>query len=75
MGASFVKPEREMWDLLTIPEVAARLRMSRWTAYSLVKAGELRAIRIRSRVLVRSDELDDFVRQAERPAPRPALSA
>jgi excisionase family DNA binding protein len=33
-------------DLLTLPQVAARLQVSRWTVYQLIWAGELPSIHL-----------------------------
>ena len=35
--------------LLTVAEVAERLRVSRWTVYRLVESGQLPAIKLASR--------------------------
>ena len=57
-----------MEQLLTIPEVGQRLRMSRSAIYELLARGELRAIAVsgtRTR-RVREADLDEYIRrQAE----------
>lgn len=55
-----------MTDLLTTAEVAQRLRLGRRTVERLIAAGELRSVKIRSRRLVRSDEVERYLRLAER---------
>ena len=47
--------------LLTLAEVAERLRLSRRTVERLVKAGRIRPVRIGRRVLVTERELAAFV--------------
>ncbi|NYI97371.1 excisionase family DNA binding protein [Streptomonospora nanhaiensis] len=42
-----------MSDLvLTVDEAAARLRVSRWTLYNLIRSGQLRTVKIGRRRLV-----------------------
>jgi len=38
--------------LMTVPEVCARLRVSRWMFYRLVQSGQLRTIKLGARRLV-----------------------
>ncbi|MBE3010872.1 helix-turn-helix domain-containing protein [Microbispora sp. NEAU-D428] len=38
--------------LLTVDEAAARLRVSRWTLYNLIRSNELRTVKIRRRRFV-----------------------
>jgi excisionase family DNA binding protein len=45
--------------LFTIDEAAARLRVSRWSVYNLIRSGELRTIKIGRRRLVPSDALTE----------------
>ena len=45
--------------LLTIDEAAARLRVSRWSVYNLIRSGQLRTIRIGRRRLVPLDALTE----------------
>lgn len=49
--------------LLTIDEVCAHLRVSRWTFYQLVNSGELSTVKIRRRRLVAVAALSDYVRR------------
>ena len=45
--------------LLTIDEAAARLRVSRWSVYNLIRSGQLRTIKIGRRRLVPLDALTE----------------
>jgi excisionase family DNA binding protein len=60
-------------SLLTVPEVAARLRVSRSTAWRLVHRGDLRAVKIGSgpHAPVRVDpaELESFLQSSRRQPP------
>lgn len=47
--------------LYRIPEVSARLNVSRSKVYELVKAGELHTVHINRTCLVRADELLAYV--------------
>jgi len=47
--------------ILTAEEVAARLRVDKSTVYRLIRAGELRAVKVGRRSLVRGSALDRFV--------------
>ncbi len=47
--------------LLTAIEVAGRLRVNKSTVYRLIRAGELRAVQVGRRRLVRGSALDRFV--------------
>jgi excisionase family DNA binding protein len=53
-------------ELLTIPEVAERMRVGRRTVERLVAAGEIRSVLIRRRRFVQETELERYVRLAER---------
>jgi excisionase family DNA binding protein len=52
--------------LLTIPEVAAALRVSRRSVYRLFETGRLRPVHIGRRTLVAQRELDAFVASLSR---------
>ena len=52
-------------ELLTLPEVAGQLRISRRTVERLVASGELRVVSIGRRRLVTSRELAAFVAHRE----------
>jgi excisionase family DNA binding protein len=45
--------------LFTIDEAAARLRVSRWSVYNLIRSGQLHTIKIGRRRLVPSDALTE----------------
>ena len=47
--------------LFTIDEAAARLRVSRWTVYNLIRANQLRTIKIGRRRHVPPAALDECV--------------
>lgn len=55
-----------MSELLTIPEVADRLRVGQRTVEREISAGNLRSVLIRRRRFVRADELERYARAAER---------
>ena len=50
-----------MNELLTLDEVAGRLRVSRRTVERLIDVGRIRPVRIGRRVLVTARELDAYV--------------
>ncbi|RNL84314.1 helix-turn-helix domain-containing protein [Halostreptopolyspora alba] len=51
-----------MSDLvLTVDEAAARLRVSRWTLYNLIRSGQLRTIKIGRRRLVPAAALAECI--------------
>jgi excisionase family DNA binding protein len=47
--------------LLTVPEAAARLRISKWMLYNLIRSGQLRSIKIGARRLVPVDAIDGML--------------
>jgi excisionase family DNA binding protein len=53
-------------ELLTVPEFADRIRVGRRTAERLIATGEVRSVLIRRRRLVAVDEVDRYLRLAER---------
>jgi len=53
-------------ELLTVAEFAERIRVGRRTAERLISTGEVRSILIRRRRLVEVDEVDRYLRLAER---------
>ncbi len=55
-------------DLLTVPETATRLRVSKWMIYNLIRSRRLRTVRIGSRRLVPATALHDFLRQLDEEA-------
>ena len=56
---SFAKAGEE--DLLTIDQVATRLKLSQYRAYELCRQGELRAIRLGKSVRVKPSDLQAYV--------------
>jgi excisionase family DNA binding protein len=50
-------------NLLTIPEAADQLRISRWTIYQLIRNNQLKTLTIASRRFVASDDLANFIKQ------------
>jgi excisionase family DNA binding protein len=54
-------------ELLTIPEVALALRVSKWSVYSLIRANKLGTVFIRTRHLVPAEEVERFVRSQYQP--------
>ncbi len=50
--------------LLTVRQAAAALAVSAGTVRRLMKAGEIPVVRVRGRVLVSRDHLDDYVRRS-----------
>jgi excisionase family DNA binding protein len=55
-------------DLLTVPEAAARLRISKWMLYNLIRSRRLRTIKIGDRRLVPVAALRDFLAALEEEA-------
>jgi len=54
-------------DLLTIPEAAQRIRVSRATLFKFIKEGRLQVVRLSARkVLIRREELEKFIRESEK---------
>ena len=47
-------------DVLKVPEVAADLRCDRKTVYSLIRAGQLRALRMGKALRVTRQALEEF---------------
>ena len=55
-------------DLLTVPEAAARLRVSKWMIYNLIRSRRLRTVKIGDRRLVPVAALRDFLAALEEEA-------
>jgi excisionase family DNA binding protein len=56
-----------MLDLLTVPDVARELKVSRGLAYRLVREGEIPALRIsEANIRVRRADLDRYVARLAR---------
>jgi excisionase family DNA binding protein len=56
-------------DLLTMKQVADRLKVCTRTVRNLVKSGKLLAVRIGRSVRVHRDDLDGFIRSLRQPSP------
>jgi excisionase family DNA binding protein len=52
-------------QLLTVPEAAARLRISKWMLYNLIRSRRLRTIKIGDRRLVPVSAVHDFLTTLE----------
>lgn len=49
-------------DMLTVPEVMAKLKVSRWTLYTLIRSGELASIVVGVRCRrIPESALNDYV--------------
>jgi excisionase family DNA binding protein len=48
--------------MLTVDEAANRLRVSRWTLYTLIRSNQLRTIKIGRRRLVPADALTECIK-------------
>lgn len=48
-------------NLLTIPQVAARLNVQRMTVYRMIKAGKIQAVRIGRLWRIRPAELEAYI--------------
>jgi excisionase family DNA binding protein len=55
-------------DLLTVPEAAARLRISKWMLYNLIRSRRLRSVKIGDRRLIPVAAVRDFVAALEEEA-------
>ncbi len=47
--------------LLTVREVAARMRVSNMTVYRLIQAGDLRAVRVGRNYRLRQGDVDSYL--------------
>ncbi len=63
-------------NLLTVPEAAQRLRVSRQTIYSLCKAGKLPHIKVGGSVRILEEKLDEMIAAGATPqvAPPPPIA-
>jgi excisionase family DNA binding protein len=52
-------------ELLTVPEAADRLRVSKWMLYNLIRSRQLRSVKIGDRRLVPVTALRKFLRDLE----------
>ena len=55
-------------ELLTVPEAAARLRISKWMLYNLIRSRRLRTVKIGDRRLVPVSSLRDFLAELQEEA-------
>jgi excisionase family DNA binding protein len=55
-------------ELLTVPEAAARLRVSKWMLYNLIRSRRLRTVKIGSRRLVPVSALRYFLEELQEEA-------
>ena len=55
-------------SLFTVDEAAARLRVSRWTVYNLIRSNQLRTVKIGRRRLVPPAALGECVDQLAKDA-------
>jgi excisionase family DNA binding protein len=63
------QPDTFAHDVLTVPEAARRLRISKTHAHRLANAGELPgAFKLGHRTVVSKYELDRYLRSTKRPA-------
>ncbi len=56
-----------MDKLLTVPEVAAYLRLNRFTVYRMVARGELPAMRVSDQWRFKERDLEAWLEQQKRP--------
>ncbi|GGM27651.1 helix-turn-helix domain-containing protein [Dactylosporangium sucinum] len=54
--------------LLTVPEAAARLRVSKWMLYNLIRSRQLRSVKIGARRLIPVGAVDALVTVLEEEA-------
>ena len=52
-------------ELLTVPEAAQRLRVSRWMLYNLIRSRRLRTVKIGSRRLIRVSAIGAYLAELE----------
>lgn len=57
------KPQPETVDVLTVPEVAESLRVSRMSVYRLVESGVLTSVRVGRSIRIPTRALADYLRQ------------
>ncbi|WP_346533795.1 helix-turn-helix domain-containing protein [Micromonospora sp. DPT] len=55
-------------ELLTVPEAAARLRVSKWMLYNLIRSRRLRSVKIGDRRLIPVTALRAFLAALEEDA-------
>ena len=52
-----------MGEFLTVAEVAKQLRVSNMTVYRLIKAGEMRAVRVGRGYRLKEDDVRQYLQQ------------
>lgn len=50
--------------LLTVAEVAEHMRVSSMTVYRLIKAGQLKAVRVGKNYRIRTSDLDEYLQSS-----------
>jgi excisionase family DNA binding protein len=55
-------------ELLTVPEAAQRLRVSKWMLYNLIRSRQLQTLKIGSRRLVRATAIRTYLSSLEEEA-------
>ncbi|MGH3222251.1 MAG: helix-turn-helix domain-containing protein [Streptosporangiaceae bacterium] len=63
MHAPALAPDAAAVTYLKVPEVAARLNLSKRHAYELIARGDLTGVRMGGAMRVRSDDLDAYERK------------
>ena len=56
-------PSRESCTLLTIPDTAGLLRLSRDSVYALITAGSLRAVLVKGKYRIRLTDLHHYIQR------------
>ncbi len=54
-------PLAQSGAFLTVAEVAAMMRVSTMTVYRLIKAGDIKAVRVGKSYRIREDDVDRFL--------------
>jgi excisionase family DNA binding protein len=62
-GHQYAPASEQLPKLLTVPETAAALRVSRSTVYELLQSGRLRGVKIGRRRLVAASEITEIIRR------------
>lgn len=52
-------------ELLTVPEAAQRLRVSKWMLYNLIRSHQLKTLKIGNRRLVRATAIRTYLSSLE----------
>ncbi|MGH2698580.1 MAG: helix-turn-helix domain-containing protein [Actinomycetota bacterium] len=62
-GPTEPKSSSSMGQFLTVAEVAKQLRVSNMTVYRLIKAGEMRAVRVGRGYRLQEDDVRSYLQQ------------